>query len=825
MLIYLQLLIVGMIVATISLGMYIVSKKTKMKSSGYMKKQIIAGVLFGGLAILGTEFGIPVEGATANVRDAAPIIAGLIFGWPSGIIAGVIGGVERFFAAYWGRGFYTQYACSISTIFAGLFTAFLRKFMIDDRKASPLFGIMTALLVEVVHLLSIFFFHINDAQTAIALVKVVTTPMVFANCVSVGLACFYIWLLDRKNREITKEKTISRQIQKWMLLVVGLCYLATFCFVDIVQTNNSIQDASNISKISIEDAKSDLSFAYVDSTYITKEEALFEVLKTRRVGDNGYFVGFSKTGEVIYSGGKSCTLDVVLEHDEFVFEKIKIEDDKYYMMYSKDDDFYIVSIMSSKDVLNLRDSILYIVSFMEIIIFAATFIIIYFLIKKLVVNDIINVNDKLHEITKGNLNVSVDVNTTKEFKELSKDINLTVDALKRYIDEASARIDKELALAHSIQTSSLPNVFPPFPQIKKYDIYASMSTAKEVGGDFYDFYMISDKKVAFLIADVSGKGIPAAMFMMEAKTMIKNLAEGGMDVDEVLTTANKKLCEANEAEMFVTVWMGILNIETGVIEYSNAGHNPPLIYRKDKGFEYINSRPGFVLAGLDGVIYKKNELTLNEGDRLFLYTDGVTEATNTLGKLYGEDRLKEFLDNNKEKKNNDLLHDLKLDVDKFFDGCEQFDDITMLIVDALMVKEKEAKEVSKVFKADVSSLDEVNEYISTFLENNNASMKAINQIILAIEEVFVNIAHYAYTDKEGSATIKLKMDGANAIISFIDDGPYFDPLKKSDPDLTLGIEERQIGGLGIFMVKEMMDDVKYEYKDNQNVLTLVKKVK
>ena len=824
MLIYFQLLILGLIVATFSLVMYIVSKKTKLKTTSYMKKQVIAGVIFGALAICGTEFGIPVNGATANVRDAAPIIAGLIFGAPSGIIAGVIGGVERFIAAYWGRGFYTQYACSISTILAGFYAAFLRRYMLDNKKPSPLFGVVATWIVEVIHMLFIFFFHFSDAKTAIELVKIVTIPMIFANCVSVGLACLYVWLLDRKNREETREKTISRQVQKWLLSVVLLCYGLTVFFIWAVQTNSSSQDAQNIIEINLNDVKADLSFAYVDGSYSTKDEAISDVLRTRRVGEEGYFISFSKDKQEIYNGGEKISIDEVILHQENEMFKTKIGEDKYYLMYVTDDDYYIIGAISYSEVYSMRDSVIYIVSFMETIIFAITFILIYFLIKKLVVNDILKINNKLHDITKGNLDIIVDVNSTREFRHLSKDINLTVEALKRYIDEASSRIDKELALAHSIQTSALPSVFPPFPQIKKYDLYASMSTAKEVGGDFYDFYMIGDKKVAFLIADVSGKGIPAAMFMMEAKTMIKSLAERGLEVNEVLTEANKKLCENNDAEMFVTVWMGILDIETDVIEYSNAGHNPPLIYKAGGSFEYVSSHPGFVLAGLDSVKYKKNTLTLKEGDRLFLYTDGVTEATNLDGKLYGEDRLKYFLDNNSEKKNNDLLHDLKLDVDKFVDGAEQFDDITMLIVDAL-VSNKKNVEVVKSFRAVDESLDEINEFVSTFLEEQGGTKKAINQIILATEEIFVNIAHYAYKDTDGDAKIKIKMVGSDAHISFIDSGPYFDPLKKEDPDITQSVEERQIGGLGIFMVKEMMDDVKYEYKNGENILTIIKTIK
>ena len=237
----------------------------------------------------------------------------------------------------------------------------------------------------------------------------------------------------------------------------------------------------------------------------------------------------------------------------------------------------------------------------------------------------------------------MDVRSHVEFEDLSDDINFTVDTLKRYIADAAARIDAELAFAKAIQHSALPSVFPPYPNRKEFDIWATMHTAKEVGGDFYDFYFVDDDTLAFLVADVSGKGIPAAMFMMQSKTLLKSCAESGMSVEEVFTNANAKLCEGNEADMFVTAWMGYLNLKTGLLTFANAGHNPPLVKHADGSFSYLKSRAGFVLAGMDSVRYRKNELQLEPGDVLYLYTDGVTEANNSGNELYSEERLLSLL--------------------------------------------------------------------------------------------------------------------------------------------------------------------------------------
>ncbi len=240
------------------------------------------------------------------------------------------------------------------------------------------------------------------------------------------------------------------------------------------------------------------------------------------------------------------------------------------------------------------------------------------------------------------------------------------------------RISTELNVAHHIQTSMLPSTFPAFPGHDEFDIFANMAPAKEVGGDFYDFYLIDEENLTFLIADVSGKGIPAAMFMMQSKTILKSLAESGMGVEQVFTLANKKLCEGNDANMFVTAWMGILNTATGMVTFANAGHNPPLVKHADGTFEYLKTHAGFVLAGMEGIRYRKNELQLEPGDIIYLYTDGVTEATNLDNRLYGEDRLHTLLEKHLNSDAQTICDDVKRDVDSFVGDALQFDDITML---------------------------------------------------------------------------------------------------------------------------------------------------
>ncbi len=241
------------------------------------------------------------------------------------------------------------------------------------------------------------------------------------------------------------------------------------------------------------------------------------------------------------------------------------------------------------------------------------------------------------------------------------------------------RIGAELNVATQIQADMLPRIFPAFPERKEFDIFASMNPAKEVGGDFYDFFMTDDDHLGIVIADVSGKGVPAALFMVIAKTLIKNHAQFNITAPgDVFTQTNEQLCEGNDAGLFVTGWMGVLEISTGKFVYVNAGHNPPLLKRAGGGFDWLKSRPGFVLAGMEGVRYRENTIQLNPGDQLFLYTDGVTEATDTHKELFGEARLQAALNEAPDVPVTELLPRIRARIDEFVGEAEQFDDITML---------------------------------------------------------------------------------------------------------------------------------------------------
>ena len=390
------------------------------------------------------------------------------------------------------------------------------------------------------------------------------------------------------------------------------------------------------------------------------------------------------------------------------------------------------------------------------------------------------------------------------------------------VTQERERISAELNVATQIQADMLPRIFPPFPERKEFGLYATMDPAKEVGGDFYDFFLVDDDHLAMVVADVSGKGVPAALFMVIAKTLIKNRAQMGDSPSDVLRNVNNQLCEGNEAELFVTVWLGILEISTGKGWAVNAGHEHPVIRRAGGSYELIVYRHSPAVAVMSGMRFPQHEFHLDPGDALFVYTDGVPEATSEAQELFGTDRMLDVLNSNKDLTPEKMLPEMHRQIDLFVGKAPQFDDITMLLME---YHGPEKKEEIMETDAKVENLTKVLGFLDAHLERRECPMKTQMALDVAVEELFVNIASYAYPDKQdGKAWIEIREehDPEGVTVEFRDEGIPYDPLAKPDPDITLSAAERPIGGLGIFMVKKSMDDMSYEYRDGCNILTIRK---
>ena len=325
-----------------------------------------------------------------------------------------------------------------------------------------------------------------------------------------------------------------------------------------------------------------------------------------------------------------------------------------------------------------------------IVSFVVTITVVTFLVRsfsKQLTDPLIALEKDVKTISAGNLDYQAKIENNDEIGDLAISFNNMAKSLKQYINDLTSvtaekeRIGAELDVAKHIQASMLPCIFPAFPERKEIDIYASMTPAKEVGGDFYDFFMVDDRHLAIVMADVSGKGVPAALFMVIGKTLIKDHTQPNRDLGEVFSEVNNILCESNSGGLFITAFEGVLDLVTGEFCFVNAGHEMPFISKAGSPFEAYKIRPGFVLAGMEGMRYKAGVMELAPGDKLFQYTDGVTEATNKDNELYGMNRLEKILGMVCTKSANEILDSVKEDIDVFVGEAPQFDDITMLCLE------------------------------------------------------------------------------------------------------------------------------------------------
>ena len=761
--------------------------------------KLLIGLIYGGCAVLSTHFGIDYNHMMLNVRDLGPLSAGLFFDPVSGIIAGLIGGIERYIAgAFWGIGSYTRVACSVSTCLAGFLAAFLHIYIFKRKKPSATYGFFMGAVMEVFHMYVVFITHRDDMEMAFYVVRTCSIPMIIFCGLGMAASSTVLKICTKEwknpfRKVLDEEVPVSHKFQVWLFAVSFTILTLSLIFSFAIQTQKAIQDAHD----TITDVSEDIRETYielkkieentdalagetaciealalakaieygsgleaVDESFLEHMRSIFHLISVAVVDGKGEVIAeagqspiyASLLKEVLKGSRESLSVDlsesqavagarcgrgmiqVVVDKDN-LSAALNLEElgevlsffhvgkegsfiivrdsglvtagsrkgeylsnhDLEYLKNQPGETFYqavffgekllcrserlddglmLLVMLPMQEIYSNRDSQTYETAFADIILFAVVYVLTSLLVQKIVVNNLNMVNASLDRITNGDLNEIVSVRNSSEFASLSNDINQTVHVLKGYIEAAEKRFEQELEFARTIQDSALPKNFV-FPR-NDFEIYAIMDPAKEVGGDFYDFFFIDMYKLVLVIADVSGKGIPAALFMMRAKTAIRGLAESGQEPSEILYKANNTLCEGNDAEMFVTVWLGIIDLQTGKMRCANAGHEYPALMRAGGCYELVKDKHSLALAAMEDMPFREYELQLYPGDHLFVYTDGIPEAINEKVEQYGGERLTEILNKVKNEKMQEILPAVRADIAEFAGNAEQFDDITML---------------------------------------------------------------------------------------------------------------------------------------------------
>ena len=795
----LMMLLKMTMVTTLYVLLTVLIWKRTQKFSLTWGHKLLIGLIYGACAVLSTHFGVDFQHMLLNVRDLGPLSAGLFFDPLSGILAGLIGGIERYIAGtYWGVGSYTRIACSVSTCLAGFVSAGLHIFIFKRKKPSATYAFFMGAVMEVFHMYVVFITHRADMDMAFYVVKTCSPAMIAFTGLGMAASSTALQISSGEwkipFRKVNPEEiSVSQRFQFWLFAVTSFIMLLNVAFSFVIQTQTAVQQAeqtlatvsggiretyvrlqqteNNTDVLAGETARMDAQaiathlersggLASTDDAFLEQLRSIFDLVSVIAVDKNGdaiassgktqvypellsqlnegievaetadpagvrvaagarcgdgmiqvvinkhsltsalnlsglsealsYFhVGSDGTFDIIEQSGavtagdhrgaelSAQTLSILGKQDVGTcFRATLFQSESLCLTEQLDDDLTLLVRLPMTEVYENRDTQAFETAFSVIILFAVIYVLISMLVQGIVVNNLQMVNESLERITDGDLNEVVSVRKSKEFVSLSDDINQTVSVLKGYIDAAEKRMEQELEFARTIQDSSLPKNF--FSHHSEFELYATMDPAKEVGGDFYDFFFVGQKKLALVIADVSGKGIPAALFMMRAKTTIRGLAESGKTPSDILYLANNTLCEGNDADMFVTVWVGIIDLATGQMKCANAGHEFPILMRAGGDYTVFQDKHGLVLAGMEEMRYKEYELKLDPGDRLFIYTDGIPEAINESVEQYGVDRLVGILNQLKTGTMRETLLGVRENIAQFVGEADQFDDITML---------------------------------------------------------------------------------------------------------------------------------------------------
>jgi sigma-B regulation protein RsbU (phosphoserine phosphatase) len=435
-------------------------------------------------------------------------------------------------------------------------------------------------------------------------------------------------------------------------------------------------------------------------------------------------------------------------------------------------------------------------------------------------------------LSAGTLSALQEIVQQKGRDELMADLSETNRELRESLENlrrtrfAKERMEDELNIGREIQQSMLPLEFPPFPERNEFSIFATLQPAREVGGDFYDFFFVDNDRLCLSIGDVSGKGVPAALFMAVTRTLIKSTAKNDHSPASILTHVNDELSENNESCMFVTVFTGILDVNTGDFVYTNAGHNPPYIKHADGRAERLGNRHGPIIGAQAGQVYAEDTLRLAKAETLVLYTDGVTEAMNTAEQLYSEGRLASFLALDRTAHAEDAVNRVVVQVKEFEDGAVQADDITVMAIQFEGPSGDSAvRSLELVVQNSLDEIERVNETFNEFSGENDIPDDVRRKCNLVFDELLNNTISYAFPDQKAhEIQVRIELSGRRLVVTLLDDGIPFNPFAREKPDTSLSLEEREIGGLGIHLVRNVMDECSYERRVNQNVVALVKMI-
>ena len=562
------------------------------------------------------------------------------------------------------------------------------------------------------------------------------------------------------------------------------------------------------------------------------------------LGRNGQYIAHPQKELVLKENFKKVvqatanTLDnavyrKMMAGESSMLDKIKTEDDTYYISYAPiPQTGWTIAVVQHWSVVYIWAIV---ISIFILIILIIGGLIIFFTTQFTIwhsTKPLRYLTKSVNEISQGKFDTPLPkIRHNDEIRQLRDSFETMQHSLANYMEElkrttaSKASVENELKIAHNIQMSMLPKTFPPFPERTDIEIYGKLTPAKAVGGDLYDFF-IRDEKLFFCIGDVAGKGIPASLVMAVTRSLFRNISAHSTKPEEIVSTLNNSLNEGNSASLFVTFFVGVLDLATGCLHYCNAGHNAPWLINPnaDEPYAKLPVKSHLPLATMPDCDYASQETMLTPGTTIFLYTDGLVEAENEAHQLFKIERLQQTLATASAYPE-PLIKAVDDAVHQFVGNAEQSDDLTMLAIMYTNTQSGNKLERQLTLQNDVRETPLLGTFVEDICEELGIDPKTTMKMNLALEEAVVNVMEYAYP-KDQQGEVRIKAEANDTLLKFVisDDGKPFDPSIYGEVDITQEADKRDIGGLGIHLVRNIMDDIKYERLNGQNIFTLCKKL-
>lgn len=842
------LYVLSTICLLISIGIAVLFAFLNKKSTWFQKlniwvKRVLIGVLYTGLTIwcFATSPVInEINNSVLSVAFVPVAIAILMIDYIGGSIAVLPAFFFRAFAPCFSSNDYFRWVDSSSVIFACALCLLIYFFILHKKRPVWLFAFFTGVFLSIFMQLMIYAFclnYISIIYSAIALVDIVT---IFTSGICFAVAAILISLVygEKENvrLKILKNPHLHAHVRRRLFVVIVITFAASFSAAYLISNRKAVNDNHQTILFSLADVERE-----VDASF---PEQIKNIANEHHILTSGFFVITDSENEIIsirydfqekylhtyFSIEQGGTRHEVRDFNTNTVFEASFQGVDYACAYvlSSDYNYNIIGLVPTSEIMSNVGVYVHVFAYLLVLIFFIIFATISNFISHKIVDNIHTINGKLNEIIDGNLDTQVKVNDpSEEFEQLSSDINLTVGALKNYATEIDHRMKDELELARNIQESSVPKTFP---QDRAYDVYGSMQTAEESGGDYYDYIRLTEDKVAVIIADVVGSGIAATMYMIRAKTIIQSLLvandNGEINLEEAVNKCNKELTKDTFMNNGMSAFFGLLTISTGKFEYINADHCTPLI-KQGIAYAPLKCENNRYLGIDDTYHYIVEEINLSPGDEILMFTDGIPQARNKNGEEFGTKGIMDAINNAQYFNAKQVIQIVNDNLLRFTGGVFPNDDVT-----SFCFKYKGSTESNTqheiTLKAIPNNTPIATKFVESIMQQYNCSPKSQATMLIAVDELFSNIAYYAYKGQPtpGNGTIRIEINGTEFKMLLIDNGTPFNPIKHLDPNyISSSAEERtNKGGLGIFMVRRSVDDMKYNYENGQNILTIIKTI-